>query len=213
LRNNFYTTFTAMALSVLFLCACAGSGTKLTTVKGPKVYQEKPHQKIMVLAIAKKPENEKLFESVLAGTIKSSGTEAVAASSLLPPNTKLTPEMVVQAAKKNNIDAVLVTHLVRAGQRMEDVPVSSVGTYGVVYDNSFNHYYGRAYIYVNESHYPDKQIKETFVRLKTILYQVENQEKQWSASSESVDPKSVDQLVRQLSPKIVKSLQYYGLVK
>ena len=196
MKKSFYTTFITMTLSVLFLYACGGGGTKLTSVNGPKSFIKEPFEKVMILALAKKPENQKIFEEAFASALDASGTDAVAASAILPSDTKPTSEILVQAAQKNGIDAVLITHLVRIGQRMEDVPVSSVGTYGVVYDNSFNHYYSRAYVYVNESPYPDQQLKETFVRLKTVLYEVENQSERWSASSESVDPKTVDQLVR-----------------
>lgn len=204
--------FVIIAFLAFFLSACGGGGTRLTTVKSPKPYKGEPFKKMMILAIAKNPESTAMFEDALAKAMDNAGTEAVAASTVLPTKTKITGEIVLATAKKEGVDAVLVTHLVRKGQKIEDIPVTPVGTRSTFYGNSFDNYYPVVYSYINVTRYPDQQVKQTFVRLKTVFYEVQNREALWSASSESVDPKSVDQMVRQLSPKIIKSLEGYGLI-
>jgi len=200
--------FFSFIFLAFFLFACGG-GTKLTSVNGPKSFAGEPFQKMMILAVAKTPENQKLFEDAFAAAVDASGTRAIAASAVLPAGTDVTKEIVVDTARKEGVDCVLVTHLIRVGQRKVDVPVAPAGSQSPINDGSFYNYYPVAYSYV---HYPDLEKEQAYVRLKTIFYAVENQKKLWSASSESVEPKSVQQMVKQLAPKIIASLEEYRLI-
>ena len=60
---------------------------------------------------------------------------------------------------------------------------------------------------------PTLGIKETRVRLESRVYEFKSERLIWSTISESIDPKSTEEIVRQLSGKVVKSLRKNKVLK
>ena len=60
---------------------------------------------------------------------------------------------------------------------------------------------------------PTLGIKQTRVKLDSRLYEFKTEKMIWSAVSESLDPKSTEEIVDQLSKKVMKSLKKGNLIK
>src|SRR4030065_1197039 len=76
--------------------------TKLTSAWKDPLYQKQPH-KIMVIGVAKKPVNKRIFEDEFVRQLKARGTDAVASYTVMPDekqadNTAIAATMKEQGA-------------------------------------------------------------------------------------------------------------------
>ncbi len=60
---------------------------------------------------------------------------------------------------------------------------------------------------------PGYYIDHKYVRLESNLYETKTEKLIWSASSETIDPKSVNELIESLCKKVLKSLKDNNLIK
>jgi len=209
---------TILALMILSLAACATS-TSLTGLWKDGSFKEKPLDSIMVLGIAKNNDVGQRFEDLFVDAFQKKDLTAAAAYKIIPSNRQLTKEnmkehkdIIKEAAVKNNLRSVLITHLIRVteeeddlkGQKADPVPSTSyhdMGSYSV-------------FVYRGmRTPEPTRSVTREYVRLRTQIYDTASEQLVWSASSQSVGKESVDTIFDELLDVVMDQLMADGFIR
>ena len=168
---------TTMVLPAMLLSACAT--TTLTAVWKDPSYQGPP-RKVMVIGVAKKPVNRRIFEDEFVRRLKALGTEAVASYTVLPDRQQ--DDSAAVEAKMNELgaDAVLITRLTDKKTVKTIVP-------GTVYSPpSFYGTWRDYYRYGSQVTYTPAYVAEDeYALMETNLYNAGTDKLIWSALSET----------------------------
>jgi hypothetical protein len=117
---------------------------------------------------------------------------------------------IMDYVNENSVEGVLVTRLVDT--RKDEVYYPPTGGYHggpYGYYNRFNHYYSHAYDTIFSPGYTDTL---TTVLLETNLYKSDTRELIWSMSSDTFEPRSINQLVDSASKKVLETLKKDQLI-
>ena len=191
---------------LLFLAACAS--TKLTGVYKDRNYGGGYLKSVMIVGVSDNLKNRRLFEDTFVEQFKKTGIKAVSGVVVIQKEKKLNKETIKGAAENLGIETVLVTHLVGVEEKETYVPPSY--DYMPGRHNRFGPYYSSVHQY---THTPGYYIDHKYVRLESNLYETKTEKLIWSASSETLDPKSVNVLIESLCTKVIKSLKDNNLIK
>jgi len=181
-----------------FSYATAGK-TKLTSSKFDTRYNGGQLKSVMVVALAKKPQNRKIFEDTFAKEFQNHGVKVVPSMEFVPKGKKLEKSLLKTEAEKLGIQFLFVIRLLGIEEKTEEIAVP-VGGLGINLPG-------------NRYNMPTLGIKETRVRLESRLYEFKSERLIWSGTSESLDPKSTEEIVRQLSRKVIKNLRKNKMLK
>lgn len=194
--------FVLAALAAALLISCGGTQMIETSIN--RSQKGHPVSDILVIVVADKEENRASFERKFVTHLQAAGVEAVSSMEAIsmPPNLKLEKDVILDAVKKYENDAVIVTFL--SGIEEKDANVSTGRVFTGYYD-----YYGFAYGYVNDTGF---WRGVTTVKLRTNLYDVKTEKLIWSGESKSTDVKSVGQLTDEVIPRVVAELQKNNLL-
>jgi len=198
-----------MPLSFLLLTGC--SKTSVTGSWKKSDYAGQPFTSILVVGLTGEPNNKLLWENVMADKLRQEGIKTVITTiSAFPDDREISKEEIVDYVNSKDVQAVLVTRLVDT-RKEEIYHPPSGGYYGGPYGyyNNFNHYYPHAY---NTVYSPGYTATMTTVLLETNLYKSDTQELIWSMSSDTFDPRSVNQLVDSVSKKVLANLKKDKLI-
>jgi hypothetical protein len=203
----FLRSLIAVSFLLLMINGCAS--TRLTDVWKDPAYKNGGVSSIMVLAVAAKPENRRMFETHLAAALKGAGVTAVLSSDYLPGAGKFEKNDIKRAAAASQSDGVIITHLVGVeNKEVFQPPVYDRSMYNN--DASFGYYYAAAAEYVT---YPGAVYDRTEVRLETNLFNTASEALMWRASSTTIDPDSVGRAMREISQVLVNRLKKSGMLK
>ncbi len=166
-----------LMLIAMLITACAT--TTLTSAWKDPSYQGQP-RKIMVIGIAKKPVNKRIFEDEFVRQLKARGTNAVASYTVMPDEKQGDHAVIAAKMKEQGADAVLISRLASKKTVQTYVP-------GSVYYPPSNYrdwrdYYG----YGSQAVYtPGYTAEDEYALMETNLYNAGNNKLIWSASSET----------------------------
>jgi len=193
----------AFIMAAVVLAAC--SKTSVTGLWKKSDYTGRPFRSILVVGLTGDRGNKLLWENVMADQLRQHGLTAVPTTvSVFPDNRKVDEKDIIEYVKAQGIEAVLVTRVVDTKKEQVYHPPQGTyygGAYG--YYSHFNHYYPRAYETVYS---PGYTATYTTVLLETNLYRAETQELIWSMSSDTFEPRSINQLVDSVSKKVLALL-------
>lgn len=175
-------------LIAMLMTACAM--TKITSVWKDPSYQGRP-QKIMVIGVAKKPANKRIFEDEFVLQLKSRGTDAVASYTVLPEGKQDDQEAVAVKMKELTADAVLITRLTDKKTVMTYIPGTNYSP--PPYYNSWHDYYGYGY---QAAYAPGYLAEDEYALMETNLYDARNDKLVWSALSETEIRGSDENLIK-----------------
>ena len=196
-------------------CVLSCSTTTVTGVWKKSDFAGEPFTSVLVIALTENKTNRDIWEDKMTAQLSQKGVRAITSNKAFAGDDKITKEEVLAYVKKNGTEAVLVTRLVDVTQEKAYYPPTTnyVGSYyggtSYGYYNSFGSYYPHAYNTVTT---PGYTTTLTTVLLESNLYQSSTQDLVWSLSSETFDPKSVNELVESVGRKLAKSLQENGLI-
>lgn len=109
-------TFSCIVLLALtFLLTSCASSTKLFDTWQDRQFRGPAFKKVMVVALAKRPDIRQRFEDEFVGQLNARGVNAVACYSLIPDPKNLTREEVLKAVNKTGTEGVLVMGLRQSG--------------------------------------------------------------------------------------------------
>ena len=182
---------------IFFIISC--SGTKLTQTQVNKKLTGKPVSDILVIGIADKEKNRLSFENQFIAHFKEVGVEAVSSADVIPmpPDLKLEKKDILNAVKKFQNDAVIITHV----KSIED---KEIRTREARSRTSFYSYYGFVYGYANQ---PGYSSTKKIVRLETNLYDVKTEQLIWSGVSKTWNKESKKEIINDVIKVIIDDLQ------
>jgi hypothetical protein len=164
-------------LSAMLLTACAVP--QLNSVWKDPAYQTRP-ARIMVIGVARKPLDRRIFEDEFVLQLKARGTEAIASYTILPGMQQNDREAIAAKVKELGADTVLITRLVSRSIR----PISMQGAPYVPppFHLSWPDYYGNSYVYMYTTDYV---ALDEYAVLEANLYEARSDKLIWAASSET----------------------------
>lgn len=181
------------------LFGCAATTTKPVCEWRNPEYQGGAFKNILIVGLAKKESPRRLFENTFVDSLKQEHADATASLTVLSGTSRPTKQEICDAVKKENFDAVLLTHMVSIGQ--EDVSPAPDAS------KSFYSYY----LSVNDEALPS--YTATSVKLQTCLYDVKTEKLVWRMQSATIDPGSKDALIKSEIKIIVGMLKKQQLLE
>lgn len=190
---------------LLVLTGCAT--TQITaTWKSPDF--KGPPQKVMVVGIARKEVNRRVFEDTFVSQLQRRGTAAFASYTQLPDTNKPHQAALAAVMHQQGADAVLITRLVSTRVKRTYVP----GTLDTMpaYYGRWSHYYlfGYETIYT-----PGYVAEDEYAVVETNLYDVQGNKLLWSAASETEIRGSDQQLIKSFIKVMVETMVKQGVLK
>jgi hypothetical protein len=186
-----------------------GASSKLVmSWKNPNYAPAKKFHRVLAIGFSNKMDVRADFEDALAAELSSKGLEAVAGNTILlrPPGTKLDLTYLREQIQANQIEAVVVSRLIKVDNTVTYYP----GTAYVVpfpYYNTFYGYYGALYPVVYSPGYLQKEKK---VRVETNLYYVNggpDGQLIWTGMTDTFNPSNVHKAIGGLVNLLVTKME------
>jgi hypothetical protein len=188
---------------VLFLISCAG--TKLTSAYKNEKYEGRHLKKVMIVAVSDNLKTRSMFENVFVKEFEQNGVAGISSLDALSADTEPSKDLITGEAKRRGVDAIFMTYL--AGSDEKYVRYSPT----VIPRNEiFSNAYLQTYTYTRV---PEYYSKLRYVRLESRIYDAVSETLIWSVSTETIDPKSIDDTIESLCKIIMKNLKENDLIR
>jgi hypothetical protein len=201
-------------LLILLLSGILGCGTtaEITYSYVDPDASKKDLAGVLVIGVATTNEDRIDFEKAFTRVLKREGVRAVSSYTLVPGE-DVTAEQAIAAAKKNNLDTVLVTRYV--GEMQEEIYHPGTVYYGVAprygaRGSGFGGYYGQAY---EMAYDPAVYTTNTTVVLVSDLFEVSTEDPLWQVVSEAIKAGSTDDLRDAFIATFVNELKAQKLIR
>jgi hypothetical protein len=176
--------------------------------KNPAYAPAKKFHRVLALGLSNKTEVRADFEDALAAELSSKGYEAVAGNTILlrPAGTQLDLNYLREQVRANQIEAVVVSRLVKVDDTVTYVPGTAYFA-PFPYYNTFYGYYGALYPVVYSPGYLQKERK---VRVETNLYYVNGApdgQLVWTGITDTFNPSNVHKAIKGLVNLVVTKMQ------
>jgi hypothetical protein len=193
-------TATLRVSLALALLALACSSTKLTSTFVDPAFRAGPFRKLLVVGLGASEGGRAAFENALADRLAAQDVLGVASGNLIVSAEDLNRDAVRGWVEKDGYDAVLVTRLVDTRKHTSYRPPTYTDFYG---------YWGSYGSYVTS---PGYVVETTTILLETTLFDAATGKVVYTAESESFQPSSRDEVIRELVPLLVSDLSGRGLL-
>ncbi len=196
------------------LCASSGSAKSSKVVmswRNPQAPTAKFHH-VLALGLSQKTAVRADFEDALATQLEAAGLSSVPGNTILlrPEGTELDLNYLRGQIRDNNIEAVVVSRLLKIENTVTYVPGSPMFT-PYPYYGTFYGYYRTVYPMIYS---PDYLREEKKVRIETNLYFISQPDGilVWTAVTDTFDPKKLHKAINGLVTLIVKQMQSDGVL-
>jgi hypothetical protein len=195
------------------LAVSSGKSVKMITSWFNPIYKGQTFHKILVIGVAQNLEVRADFEDEMAAQIARPGIETIPGNHILlrpDPNVKLDLDYLRGQVRDNQIDAVVVSRLLKVDKKVTYVPSSTyVAPYPYYY--SFYGYLGAVYPLVYD---PGYTREDTTVSVETNVYATSKPEGDlvWNGLSKSFNPKSAKKVADGLVKELPKQMETDGLL-
>jgi hypothetical protein len=184
----------------------AKSSKMIMSWKNPNYSARKFHH-VLALGLSDKTGVRANFEDALAAQLAAAGVEAIPGNNILlrPEGTQFDLNYLKTQIRENQIDAVVVSRLIKVENTVTYIPGSAYVA-PFPYYNSFYGYYGAVYPVVYS---PDYLRKEKRVRIETNLYLISSEEGElaWTGVTDTFNPSNVQKSINGLVKLVVKQMQ------
>jgi len=207
----------AMHTRRLVLVACAGlllagcSSTKLVNRWHDTSFSGPPLQKLLVIGMFENEVERRYFEDEFVKQLEAGGHPAVISydrvTDLKAHDDKAKLKAVVEAV---GADSVLIAQLVAVDKEERYVPpsVDYVPSMGMGFG-----YYGYYHSYYQPVYRPGYKTLDTIVRIETRVFAVSTEAMVWAGNTESFNPSSAANVIRELTDAVVGDMRKSGLLK
>jgi len=175
-----------VAAASLLLSACANRPVSEWRDEG----YAGPIRDVLIIGVSEQQTTRQIFEETFVSELARRDVAATASSTLMSTDDQISRKTVEAAIKDQSIDTVLVTRLLGVEEReayYEPTTTRHYRNYYTYYSHSWNHAYSGSYR------------KYDVLQLETNVYDVKTSKLVWSMQSESVDPQSATQVIKDRS--------------
>lgn len=202
-----------IAVFLLALTAASGKSIKMVMSWFNPNYEGQRFHKVLVIGVAQDLEVRADFEDEMAAQIARPGMQTIPGNQiLLRPDPKAKPDLDYLRAqiRSNNIDAVVVSRLLKVDKKVTSIP-SSTYVAPFPYYYSFYGYLGAVYPVVYD---PGYTREDTTVRVETNVYATSKPEGDlvWTGVTDSFNPKSAKKVADGLVKEVPKQMEKDGLI-
>ena len=207
-RSSLLILFLSVAVTV-----ASGKAVKMVTSWFNPKYEGQTFHKILVIGVARNPGVRADFEDEIANQIARPGIETIPGNQILlrpDPSAKLDLDYLREQIHANQIDAVVVSRVLKIDKKVISVP-SSTYVAPFPYYYSFYGYLGAVYPVMYDPGYTEEH---TTVSVETNVYATSkpNGDLVWTGASESFNPKSAKKVADGLVKEVPKQMEKDGLL-
>ncbi|GAA5315614.1 MAG: hypothetical protein AseanaTS_08190 [Candidatus Pelagadaptatus aseana] len=199
---------------VLMLSGC-GAYTTISNVWVAPDIQQRNLQGTLVIAVTHQESVRIDFEDAYTKVLRRNGVKAIASHTLIGGTLDQSDKQdIIAAARQAGLDTLLVSHyagteeepVFHPGQRYYTV----VPEYGPYYhDRGFDGHYGRL---IELGSTPDVWTTNRYVFIVSDLYQTDNGDHLWQATSETISPRNKKALRNASIKAFIKQMKSQGLL-
>jgi len=210
-RHRIPTTLFVLALALLNGNSGSAKSKVVMSWRNPEAPSAK-FRRVLALGLSQKTTVRADFEDGLAKQLDAVGLVALPGNTILlrPEGTQLDLNYLKGQLRENNIEAVVVSRLLKIEHTQTYVPGQPLFT-PYPYYGTFWGYYGTVYPVVYS---PDYLREEKKVRIETNLYLISGSDGilLWTGVTDTFDPKNVHKAINKLVTLIVEQMQSDGVL-
>lgn len=201
-----------LSLAALLLLVSACSSTKLVQSWHEPSFTGPAVQKVMIMGLFHDHLDRRFFEDEFVDKFSAAGVQAIPSYTLIPnPEDYDEEKEVAEAVKKAGVDAVLIAELKAVDKEESYVPprvdwVSGPTMYG---GGFYGHYY-RSYQTVYR---PGYKKLDTIARVETSLYTTADNKRIWAGRTESMNPDSARNAIKEIARTLTSDMKQRGILK
>ena len=210
---RFWCARILVGVSLMFVVMpTAGKSSKLVVSwKNPAYVRSKPFSRVLALGLSDKAKIRADFEDALAAQLAETGLETIPGNTILlrPEDTHLDLGYLKTQVRENNLDAVVVSRLIKVDNTVTYVPGTAYAP-PLPYYGTFYGYYSAVYPVVYTPGYLKEDKK---VRIETNLYVVSSGEGElvWTGITDTFNPTDVKKAIDRLVKLVVKQMRSDGV--
>lgn len=209
--------FLITCLTVLASCTTNDRTTIQSTWKETN-FDASAVNKVLLIGLFDREAARRRFEGLLRARLSGEGIDALSSLDGVNFSDKVAEESMRAAFGGQNIDVVIVSHLIAVDENVNYVPAKTQyipratyvpgGFYGPYsYYGNFYGYYARTYDEVHTSGYLEMS---KVVRIETNVYETQNNNLVWSAISRTFNPTSERDVIISVTDEIFRGLKKDG---
>jgi len=192
---------------IVLLCAVMASCANTSVISHWQDADNKNTYKLpMIIGVSDSQQTRQLYEKHFVSELKKNQVTAIPSYTLIDSKHIITRDIVVNAIKDTEIDAVLVSYLVSAETEVVDRNDSPFNT---GYSGSADNNQISATIIANRGRSRDEEV---FI-LKNDLFDVRKKALIWSVQTKTVAPESIDEVITDVVELLIKEMNADGIFK
>jgi hypothetical protein len=162
-----------------------------------------PLGKTLVIAVAPRAQTAAALEDEWVRKLQARGIDAHALHTMLPGEPQPDKQRVVELAKANAINSVLVSRIVdkKTVEREVAVTGSPIGAHG--YSGGWSDFYGTSRTFASTATYT---VQNELAVVETNLYDVSSEKRFWSARSDTFLEGSANELIQGFVQTMIKEM-------
>ncbi len=213
LRLSFRSGVVSIFLLLLALTSASGKSIKMVTSWFNPHYEGQVFYKVLVIGITQDLPVRADFEDAMAAQLARPDTQTIPGNQILlrpDPKAKLDLNYLREQIRAYQIDAVVVSRLLKVDKKVTTVP-SSTYVVPFPYYYSFYGYLGVVYPVVYD---PGYTLEDTTVKVETNVYATSKPDGDlvWTGISDSFNPKSAKKVADGLVKEVPKQMEKDGLL-
>jgi len=197
---------TAWLLAAMILIVSACAATNLDMTWRDPAYRGRPFAKLLVVGATDDAANRRVYEDALVGALKGRGVDAVASHTLIPRESDVRRDKIVEAVKASGADGIIATRLIGVETRTTQVPWQATGQAAGQQDTDLFRY--------------DSLLgSQTIVReeyrvaqMDTTVFDARTEKMVWWGRSSAFPTDDITTLSRELSESLAKALKSAALL-
>jgi len=189
-----------IAAVTLIVSACAATTFDMTW-RDP-AFRGRPFAKLLVVGGTEDAANRRIYEDALVGALTRRGVDAVASHTLIPRESDVRRDKIVEAVKASGADGMIATRLIGVETRTTQVPGQATGQEGT---DVFRYYSLLESQTIVRADY-------RVARLDSTVFDARTEKMVWWGRSSAFPTEDITTLSRELSESLAKALKSAALL-
>ena len=189
-----------IAAVTLIVSACAATTFDMTW-RDP-AFRGRPFAKLLVVGGTDDAANRRIYEDALVGALTRRGVDAVASHTLIPRESDVRRDKIVEAVKASGADGMIATRLIGVETRTTQVPGQATGQEGT---DVFRYYSLLESQTIVRADY-------RVARLDSTVFDARTEKMVWWGRSSAFPTEDITTLSRELSESLAKALKSAALL-
>jgi hypothetical protein len=193
-----------IAAAALIVSACATTSLDMTW-RDP-AYRGRPFAKLLVVGATDDAANRRIFEDALVSALKGRGVDAVASHTLIPNESDVRRDKIVEAVKTSSADGMIATRLIDVETRTTQLPSQATGQAAGQEDTDLFRYDSLLGF--------QEIVREEYrvARLDSTVFEARTEKMVWWGRSSAFPTDDIPTFSREVSESLAKALKSAALL-